>query len=518
MTYRAQMFRSAAALALLTTPLLAGCGDEMTGDPVEAARSSLDAGEPQTAMLHVVRAIESNPQSAETRMLAGEVSMALGNPDRAISELKRAVPDPQLGNSAKVQLAEAYLASGNLRMAKETLGEAGLENALSYTVGIGLDMAEGNFGKAFATLGEALDKHPNNARLVALDAERLWMESKPGKAKERLRPLFSSDPAIPEAHMLAGQICLKERDLNGAKAHFEKVISVRPAHQTAMLALAAIARDQGDEKAAIKWINAVNKAGPTHPVGLFFTAQMAYDAGDLERANELVEKVPQGFDAIPGFFRLRGMVAAARGQRASAITSLEKYLNNSNGDNIARRVLAQNLAANGELEKAYDVVAPLVGQPNTDGATLLLAYKLAKETGKGNAETIKQVINKRDAAPSFAKSLREAGTAIRAGKWAEADAIFTPLANGEAKDDPVLLNNAAAVKVKLGEYDAAVSFARRAHQLAPTSPEIMDTLGWALWKSGSNPQEARALLSKAKAAAPRNREIFEHWAIAHAKD
>lgn len=111
--------------------------------------------------------------------------------------------------------------------------------------------------------------------------------------------------------------------------------------------------------------------------------------------------------------------------------------------------------------------------------------------------------------------MRLAGEAIRAGDWAKADAIFAPLVEGDGKTSAALLNNAAAVKSELGEHAAAVALARRALAEAPDSPQVLDTLGWALWREGKRVDEARALLTRAARGAPENPEIAEHWAIAH---
>jgi Flp pilus assembly protein TadD len=107
--------------------------------------------------------------------------------------------------------------------------------------------------------------------------------------------------------------------------------------------------------------------------------------------------------------------------------------------------------------------------------------------------------------------------AIKAGDWAKADAVYAPLVNGAGKNNPMLLNNAAAVKSKLGQHGDAVVLARRALAAAPQSPEIMDTLGWALWQSGGNKQEARALLEQAIELAPSNPEITKHYAAMRAQ-
>ncbi|GAA4049865.1 tetratricopeptide repeat protein [Parerythrobacter jejuensis] len=491
--------------------------DNGPADPMAAAQQALAASEPRAALLHLAQMSEKDAAYVPSRLLAGEVALMLGNPDRAITELKKIPPAAPEFVVARSWLAEAYLAGGNTNMARKTLADIPLEAERAFAVSAGVALATGDFEAGFALLDQGLTAHPDAPRLIAMDAERIWTNGKPEAALARLAPVLLQSPAVPEAHMLAGQIKLADRQPAEAAIHFNTVLDVRPAQQTAMLALSAIARDRGDTKGSAAWVEKANSAGPAHPVALYFTAQMAYDAGDIDRANSLIEMMPDGLSGMPEFQRLQGFVASARGQRQSAITALQRYFARSEGDPLARRVLAENLAANGELANAWEVIEPVIEHPQADGASLLLALDLAQETGRGDPAAIREVIARRDGSQKLAAPLRKAGLAIRAGDWGKADAILDPLSRDEAMTDPVLLNNSAAVKARLGGYDAAVALARRALAQSPESPEILDTLGWALWQSGEDPDAARTFLDRARQLAPRNREIAEHWQMAHAE-
>jgi len=495
--------------------LLAGCNTGPS-DPYAAAEQSLQDGEPRTALLHISKALESNPDKADIRLLASEIAMALNNPDRAITELKKVKPGSKLAGEAKERLAEAYLAHSKLRMAKATLKDIPLESALAYRVAVGLDFASGKPDEAIAKLDKAIELYPDDAVLGTIDAQRMLSFGNSAAALKRLEPILAATPYVPEAHLLAGQIHLRDRSLDVASRHFDNVIAVRPAHQTAMLAQAAIARDKGDDAASKKWIAQASNAGPAHPVALYFTAKMAFDAGEVEKAHKMVQGMPRSFAAVPEVQRLEGFIASARGRKQTAIAALQRYLSRSEGDLVARRVLAENFAGSGEFENAWQAIAPVIDHPQADGPSLLLAARLAKETGRSDLGRIKSLIAQREGRAALAKPLRKAGEAIRAGDWKSADAILGGLAAGGGKADPVVLNNAASVKSKLGEHKAAVALARKALELAPKSPEIMDTLGWSLWQSGDDPAEARRMLTQARQLAPANREIADHWAAAHA--
>lgn len=504
----------ALAAALCLAPVLAGC-DTAPSDPFGAAQAAYSSGEPRTAMEMIEAALAASPDDPQVQMLAGDIAMALGNPDRAITEYERVVAGPASSSLARAKLAEAQVRANYLGAAKRAVDGLIYDVPLAYTAAIAYGLASGNGDLAADKLDEGLAQFPDDPRLVTVDAERLLMLGQAQDAAARVEPVLALDPPVPQAHRLAGQIAMGERNLKAAQAHFTTVLKARPTDQTAMLAMAAIARDRGDEGEAGNWINKANQAGQPHPIGLLFAAQMAYDAGEIDRAFELIEKVPTSIASDSSFARLRGFIDAARGQYASAILPLKLYVEEQPEDYLARRILAEAYAETGELANAWATIRPVLDDPQADGGALVLALELATATGNGDVAAIKQKLAARAEAPDIAEPMREAGAAIRAGDWAKADAIYAPLIEGAGKENPMLLNNAAAVKSKLSDHSAAVSLARRALAQAPESPQILDTLGWALWKEGSNPAEAKALLTKAREKAPGNREIAEHWATAH---
>ena len=515
METRKFFLKSGAAMALILTPVVASC-DSGPSDPFAAAQEAFANSEPRTAMDFIAQAIDADPDNAEIRILAADIAMALDQPDRAIAELQRVPENAAQYSVARAKLAEAQVAGNYMQGAQETIDGLSMDNPSAYVAVIGFHFTKGDADTSFALLDEALAKFPQDPRLVTIDAERLWAQGKADETFARLQPVLAVRPAVAEAHLFAGQLRMGSRDTAEAEGHFKHVLKVRPANQTAMLAMAAIARDRGNTQEATNWISKANQTGTPHPVGLLFSAQMAYDAGDISRAFELIELAPAVYSSEPEFARLRGFIDAARDQHAMAAMALGDYVKTTGGDPLARQVLAASLAEQGEFSEAWTAIEPVIEHPQMDSSGLLLALHLAEKTGRADARRIRALIESRGTAPSIAAQMREAGSAIRAGDWAKADQIYAPLLDGAGMNNPALLNNAAAVKTKLGDHAAAVRLARRALAESPTSPEIMDTLGWALWQQGDAIAEARALLTKAREGASGNREIEEHWAIAHA--
>ncbi|MEM7701742.1 MAG: tetratricopeptide repeat protein [Pseudomonadota bacterium] len=500
------------ALALIVA--LAGC-ESAPSDPFAAAQEAVANGEPRTALALLDVASAEDPNNPEIGMLAGDIALALGNADRAVTEFKRLAEGPSGSSLAKAKLAEAQVMANYMGAAKASVAALQFDVPAAYTAAISYALSQGDSDTAAAKLDEGLESFPNDPRLVTIDAERLYSQVEPEAALQRIQPVLALNPPVAQAHMLAGRMALARRDPNEASTHFQAALKSQPNNQTAMLAMAAVAKDMGDKEQSANWIDKANQAGDPHPIGLLFAAQMAYEAGNLDRAFELIELVPPTMASEPNFARLRGFVDAARGQYGAAILPLKSYLDDASDDYDARRILAMAYTEEGELTNAWETIEPIVRDPQADASALTLALNLSEATGLGDKVAIQTALAKRQSSADLSKELRAAGEAIRAGDWETADGIYAPLVDGAGAKDAVLLNNAAAVKSELGDHAAAVALGRRALAVAPESPQVLDTLGWALWREGKNIKEARSLLTKAAKFAPSNPEIAEHWAIAH---
>lgn len=516
MMTRNPLFRSSVILTLALSPVLASC-DSGPSDPIAAAQQAIADGEPRSALEYATFGLEKDPSNPALLLLAAEAAMAIGQPDRAITELEKVPESAEQYQQARARLAQAQIEGNYLQAAGQTLETLEPDTPLVHRVLVMFHLANGEVGTAFEKLDAGLSAFPDDPVLITYDADRIWTAGRIDDAQERLAPVLAITPTVYEAHLFAGKTRLALRDLDEAEGHFKKVLLVRPVDQTAMLAMAAIANDRGDREAANNWLNKIGESVEPSPAWALFEAQMAYEADDLDRAFGLIETVPPALASEPEFVRLRGLIDARRDQHAMAALSLGKYVDETGGDVLTRQLLARSLGEEGQYAEAWKAIAPTIDHPQMDLAGLALALQLAERSSKKDVSRVEALIKERQAAPVFNSQMVEAGKAIRAGEWAKADAIYAPLVAGEGKNDPALLNNAAAVKSKLGKQSEAVVLARRALAQAPSSPEIMDTLGWALWQQGESTAEARAMLTKARESAPGNREIAEHWAIAHAE-
>ncbi len=499
-------------MALALTPLVAAC-DSAPSDPFVAAQEALAGGEPRTALGLVEQAVKTDPNNPAVRLLAGDVAMALDEADRAITEYGAVMEDAEAYSLARAKLADAQLEGEYFTAAGETLQSLTLDNPTAYAAWVKYHLSRGESDEALKRLAAGLSAFPKDPNLITFDAERVWREGKPRAALERLEDALAAKPAVAEAHRFAAQLRLHFRDVDQAEEHFKTVLNVRPLDQIATLGMAAIANGRGDEQQAQNWLNKMSQNGEPSSAWLLFMAQMAYNSEEYEKAFTLIEEAPGSMANSPEFTRLRGLIDARRGQHAMASLALGDYVKSTGGDVFTRQVLASSLGEQGKFSEGWAAIAPVLDHPQMGAGGLNVALQLAERAAPSEAPRVRALMEKSQKAPTIDAEMREAGLAIRAGDWAKADSIYTPLVDGKGAQSAALLNNAAAVKTKLGEHEAAVMLARRALVQAPASPEIKDTLGWALWQKGGSVAEARQLISEARQAAPGNTEIAEHWVI-----
>lgn len=504
---RSRAFLTATVGTLLV--LTAACDNTPT-DPYTAAVEASEEGDLQAARLLLRQALDVSPENPDAILLYGKIQLALENPEGAAEEFKKLANNPALSAEAGDLLAKSYLQSGNTKLAFDTLEAGGMKSGLAYAVAVVAHLSEGEADKAVAALDQGLAKYPQSIDLKVLDAKRAYDRRDVSGARSLLTKVLEEEPHLIEARLLLGRLEMNDRELEPAKTQFEEVVRLNPWNLPAMLSLAAIARDQNDEQAAQDWVNRTKEIAPGHPIGTYFAAQMAYDAGNVDQAHILVQSLGTKSAEFPALRLLRGMISAQRGQTHTAISELERFFR-LGGDNAAGRIaLAQQYSATGADQKAWNILQPVVQSANANAGALALGGAIAGKLGRSEQASLMQRAQRAQSADPFAAVMVKAGEAMRAGKWTDADALYQKALKAGGGNSPVVLNNAANARLKTGDTEGAIALARKAFELAPNDPIIMDTLGWSLLQIDKQSSEGRGLIRKAQQLAPGNKEIKEH--------
>jgi Flp pilus assembly protein TadD len=137
----------------------------------------------------------------------------------------------------------------------------------------------------------------------------------------------------------------------------------------------------------------------------------------------------------------------------------------------------------------------------------------AKAAGNPDA-AVYEARSKRPAPQTLGRDLADGDAAMRSGNWAGAVKSYERLMSVSDGKNPVVLNNLAYAYTMLGNHDKAIATAEKALKVAPANPSVLDTAGWAWFKSGRDPAKAKRLLRQAAQAAPQNMTIRAHLAEA----
>jgi putative PEP-CTERM system TPR-repeat lipoprotein len=512
-----------------------------------AAILKRDFGE---AAKYYQQAVSAQPQDVPARIGLGMSRLAAGEQERAIAELEQAARQSRNDTRADMTLVLTHL---RLK----------------------------DYAAALTAIHTLEAKRPNAPEVaVLLGLAQLGMGDR-GKAREAFQRAFTQRPDYVLAAMMLAQMDVADGKPQLAEKRMQELLSHDSKNLTAMLSLAGLARGRKDEAGYLGWLEKASKANPTAPEPPTLLAENSMKKGQLDTAlsyarqaqtaapnnadavlmlgrAQMAAKQPEA--AIASFNRLTSLRPAAadpyfflataqmaKGDRNSAKTSLDQAVKIQPDHPDALAALAGIEAQGGNTARALEIASRLQRQhpASPTGATLqgdiLMTQKRHGEAAQAYAKAMRI-----SASGALAAKLHDAQ--ILAGKIAEADVqlqqwlkdhpddartraylaqsylsrnLFKEAAGQyesilqQVPNQVMALNNLAAIYQRLGD-PRALDAAQRALRQAPDSAFTMDTLGWILATQGKL-DEGLGLLEKAHARAPKNPEIWYHYANALAK-
>jgi cellulose synthase operon protein C len=151
-------------------------------------------------------------------------------------------------------------------------------------------------------------------------------------------------------------------------------------------------------------------------------------------------------------------------------------------------------------------------EPSTDTLLRLMRTQLSAGEARNSLSLAEQWMQARP--QDFLVQRALAAAYYNQGQFKQAKTTYENLLKALPDDAPAM-NNLAMVLARLGD-PAAVAMAERALAKAPNQPEVIDTLGWALFLSGQH-DRALQLLRDARLRNPANPDIRFHLATVLAK-
>lgn len=325
-----------------------------------------------------------------------------------------------------------------------------------------IDFGMGNAEQAAQRLTRLVAMQPGNRRARRLLAAARWQMDDPAGVIAALEPLAVRPDADSYSLTLMARALARRGDAAGASAYYARAAVPAPA-RSALDPLSPQEFDGLRRQAAAEPGN-----GPVQV--RLISALLARGLGEeaLGRARQLQAANP----GAPEVHMLVGDALGTRGDFAGAAEQYRRAANLAFSEPVALRLI-EALRRSNQLDAADGVLTLFLRQnPRNVPAQIMVAARMME---------------------------RE--------EWAEAITVYEGLRRRLGNNDATILNNLAWAYAETGEFERALPYARRAWALDRDNPATADTLGWILYRGGSDPVGGLALLEQAARGAPSDAAI-----------
>ena len=507
--FRVKHTRMKHALILPALLVLAACA-ETPEQSFAKAQSEFAAHDYAAARVHLTAALQANPNDRTMLLLQAKTLLALGDGDGAGTALATlAGNNPPSGELAELS-AEAALLRKVPDMALGFLGtstsvEAERLRALALIQKQDMAGAQQHFEKGLAAGG--------SGRLFADYARYRLLSGDIAGADELAAKAAKIDPNGIDTLLVGGLIAVRHGNLKLALELYSRAAKLYPASVAALTGMAAVLGDLGRTDEMRKVLDRAGGVAPTDPTVVFLRAREAAARKDWSAARAIIQPVESTLAPLDPIRQIYGEALLRLSQNQQAIGQLLPIVHAQPGNREAVRLLAEAQLAGGDAAGAVATLRPLADQPDARSDELALMAKAAHALGDPAAATY-EARSKRPAPQALGHDLSDADAAMRAGNWAGAVQSYERLLAVTDGKNLVVLNNMAYAQLMLGNYDKALDYAGKALQVAPDNPSVLDTLGWAQFRSGRDIAKAKQTLRRAAQLAPQNATIRAHLAEA----
>ncbi|ODC02640.1 hypothetical protein BFW38_02860 [Terasakiispira papahanaumokuakeensis] len=333
-------------------------------------------------------------------------------------------------------------------------------------------------------------------------------------ADQHLDKALTLEPSNPQAVLLKAQRLSEQHHLDEAEALLTRTAQRQARDLRLWLELARVQLLQNKLTAAQNTFNHLLDLQPDNPQLRFALAQLYLETGKVEAAHDLLDELTRDPRLADQAHLRLGRLAEAEGQPDEALLH---YRAVQDGDALVEAALSAGrlLQQQGRLDEALEMIKHDRQQhPSLSTSLTLVGHQLLldAQTPEAALKWLNQALahdNPNDTAPPELRYAR-AMTWYRLGNIPAMEADLRAL----LEDDPnnALYLNALGYTLvdETQRTSEGLMLIRKAHALDEDAPEIIDSLGWALFKLGQ-PEEAREHLERAYQLMPEE-EIGTHLA------
>ena len=279
---------------LALTLLVAGCSGQKTDEEyLTLAKSSLEQGEVNAAIINLKNLLSINPQSAEGRYLLGKHYLNQGLWTSAGKELELSYKEDFDVSLVIPLLAKAYYHLGDVKGLEELVIDVDslpeetqtiLKTFIAMTY-----IKEADFEQGIIYLYDVVEVNYESKYTQLSQAWKYGMDKEYSKAIEVVDNVLAESPGFVEAIEYKAYLHFKEQDMALAAEYFGKYIAIHPqAHELRMMyALGLVYSEQYKE--AEQQVDLLLKGMPNNPKLNQIKAQTRFAVNDYEQAKQYAE-------------------------------------------------------------------------------------------------------------------------------------------------------------------------------------------------------------------------------------
>jgi tetratricopeptide (TPR) repeat protein len=501
------------------------------------------------------KAMELDPTGVGPRLGLARLALLQGKDEEAIGQLQAVLQQSPGNGVAALMITSLY--ENLARYDQAILVMEAADKASPGRVEFGGKLAElylrkGRYDDAAAKAKSLLAANPSLMPLRLIHGQALLAKGDPDALKD-FADVARENPKFPQAQLFLARAYARLGRTAEAQAAYREAIRLDPQFTQAKVELAIVSGQKVDRAELQKQVEQLRAALKANPKNLLARETLARNLMALEQKKEAKEELKAILDVAPGHASanlLMARLSAADGKRDEAVNYLRAALRANPSNVEANSLLAQYLVqANRRDEAARHLEAALQVNPTLSDLKIQLAsiylqmgrlpdaLRLAHEVQKAEPksagppllsglvlisqqkpqeaiEAFGQALKvKPDLAPAYG-GLGQAYQQLNQNDKA-VEAYQRALAINDK--DPATLNNLAWIFSEVRKKpDEALPLVTKAQQLAPESPEILDTLGWVQYRRGAFAEAEKTLL-KAVERSPNTGAIQFHLGMTYSR-
>ena len=420
--------------------------------------------------------IAKHSESALAHNVHGYVLELNGDKDQAAKAYDLALRQDERFHPARINLARLAIQNGERDMAarrfKEVLDiEAFQPFALTGLAALALQ--DDDVAEAEKLWQLAREHNPEAVAPRLLLAKHYRTKKNMGLAETLIREAYALAPFALPVQTEYASIMLQIRAFEDA-LQAARVINARAPNSVQGLELLANIYNQlGDAEGLTQTLERIADIAPNAVGAQLLLGRLAIRREDDDEVRRIIESLLSHEESVPLGHELKGDMELARERYESAYEAYTR---------------AHDMAPNSSNVLKVDAAERFLGRPMARLAEWLVQHPDDLQVRLVQASYLQQEGASSDVIPEYERMLKL------------------------QSKNPIVLNNLAWLYHEADD-ERALDFARRAYELAPQRPEILDTYGWILFTQGQH-EQGLEMLEKATDSAPDDPDIAYHVASA----